>query len=37
VIDKIGRYREMGVTAFLPWCRDDPSTDTLPLVIPSVR
>ena len=41
VIDKIGRYREMGVTAFLPWCRDYPSTDTLTLVaeqvIPSVR
>ncbi|HET8618777.1 MAG TPA: TIGR03560 family F420-dependent LLM class oxidoreductase [Acidimicrobiales bacterium] len=41
VIDRIGRYREMGVTAFLPWCRDYPSTDTLTLVaervIPAFR
>jgi alkanesulfonate monooxygenase SsuD/methylene tetrahydromethanopterin reductase-like flavin-dependent oxidoreductase (luciferase family) len=41
VIDKIGRYREMGVTSFLPWNRDYPSTDTLQLVaervIPAFR
>jgi alkanesulfonate monooxygenase SsuD/methylene tetrahydromethanopterin reductase-like flavin-dependent oxidoreductase (luciferase family) len=41
VIDKIGRYREMGVTSFIPWNRDYPSTDTLQLVaervIPAVR
>ncbi len=32
VIDRIGRYRELGVTSFLPWNRDYPSTETLQLV-----
>jgi F420-dependent oxidoreductase-like protein len=32
VIDKIGRYRELGVTSFIPWNRDYPSTETLQLV-----
>src|SRR4029453_11471915 len=32
VIDKIGRYREMGVTSFIPWNRDSPGTETLLLV-----
>jgi F420-dependent oxidoreductase-like protein len=32
VIDRIGRYRELGVTSFMPWNRDYPSTDTLQLV-----
>ena len=29
VIDRIGRYRELGVTSFIPWNRDYPSTETL--------
>jgi F420-dependent oxidoreductase-like protein len=41
VIDRIGRYREIGVTSFIPWNRDYPSTETLQLVaervIPAVR
>jgi alkanesulfonate monooxygenase SsuD/methylene tetrahydromethanopterin reductase-like flavin-dependent oxidoreductase (luciferase family) len=41
VIDKIGRYRELGVTSLIPWNRDYPSTDTLQLVaervIPAFR
>ena len=32
VIERIGVYREMGVTSFMPWCRDYPATDTLRLV-----
>jgi F420-dependent oxidoreductase-like protein len=32
VIDKIGRYRELGVTSFIPWNRDYPATETLQLV-----
>jgi F420-dependent oxidoreductase-like protein len=32
VIDKIGRYRELGVRSFIPWNRDYPSTETLQLV-----
>jgi alkanesulfonate monooxygenase SsuD/methylene tetrahydromethanopterin reductase-like flavin-dependent oxidoreductase (luciferase family) len=32
VIDKIGRYRELGVTSFMPWNRDCPATETLQLV-----
>ena len=31
VVDKVGRYRDMGVTSFIPWCRDYPATDTLRL------
>jgi len=41
VIERIGRYREMGCTSIIPWCRDYPATDTLTLfaeqVIPRVR
>lgn len=41
MIDKIGRYRELGVTSFIPWNRDYPSTETLQLVaervIPACR
>jgi alkanesulfonate monooxygenase SsuD/methylene tetrahydromethanopterin reductase-like flavin-dependent oxidoreductase (luciferase family) len=41
VIDKIGRYRDLGVTSFMPWNRDYPSTETLQFVaervIPAVR
>jgi alkanesulfonate monooxygenase SsuD/methylene tetrahydromethanopterin reductase-like flavin-dependent oxidoreductase (luciferase family) len=32
VIDKIGRYRELGVTSFIPWNRDYPATEMLQLV-----
>jgi F420-dependent oxidoreductase-like protein len=41
VIDKIGAYREMGVSSIIAWNRDYPSTDTLTLVgeqvIPAFR
>ncbi|HKE75986.1 MAG TPA: LLM class F420-dependent oxidoreductase [Acidimicrobiales bacterium] len=41
VIDKIGAYREMGCTGFIPWFRDYPGTETLSLVaeqvLPAVR
>ncbi len=36
VIDRIGRYVELGCTSFIPWCRDAPSTDTLTLVAEQV-
>jgi F420-dependent oxidoreductase-like protein len=36
VIDKVGQYNDLGVTSFLPWCRDYPSTDTLRLVAEQV-
>jgi F420-dependent oxidoreductase-like protein len=36
VIDKIGRYREMGVSSVIAWCRDYPATDTLRLVAEQV-
>ena len=32
VVDKIGAYREMGVSSIIAWNRDYPSTDTLTLV-----
>jgi F420-dependent oxidoreductase-like protein len=41
VIDKIGRYHELGVTSVIPWNRDYPSTESLQLVaervIPAFR
>jgi F420-dependent oxidoreductase-like protein len=41
VIDKVGAYREMGVSSIIAWNRDYPSTDTLTLVgeqvIPAFR
>jgi F420-dependent oxidoreductase-like protein len=41
VVDKIGQYVELGVTSFIPWCRDYPSAETLNLyaeqVIPAFR
>ncbi|HEY7069754.1 MAG TPA: LLM class F420-dependent oxidoreductase [Acidimicrobiales bacterium] len=41
VVDKIGAYREMGVSSIIAWNRDYPSTDTLTLVgeqvIPAFR
>ena len=36
VIDKIGRYGEMGVSSIIGWCRDYPDTDTLQLVAEQV-
>ena len=36
VVDKIGRYVELGCTSFIPWCRDAPSPDTLTLVAEQV-
>ena len=36
VIDRIGRYLELGVTSFIPWNRDYPATDTLHLVAEQV-
>jgi F420-dependent oxidoreductase-like protein len=36
VVERIGVYREMGVTSFIPWCRDYPDTTTLGLVAESV-
>ena len=41
VIDKIGAYRDMGVTSLIAWGRDYPATDTLELmaerVVPAFR
>ena len=36
VIDKIGRYVELGVTSFLPWDAGLPSTDGLQIVAEQV-
>jgi F420-dependent oxidoreductase-like protein len=41
VIEKIGAYRDMGVTSLIAWARDYPATDTLELmaerVVPAFR
>jgi len=41
VVERIGQYNELGVTSFIPWCRDYPAADTLTLfaeqVIPAFR
>jgi F420-dependent oxidoreductase-like protein len=36
VVDKIGRYVELGCSSFIPWCRDAPSADTLTIVAEQV-
>jgi F420-dependent oxidoreductase-like protein len=36
VIDRIGAYRELGVSSFIAWNRDYPSTETLALVAEQV-
>jgi F420-dependent oxidoreductase-like protein len=36
VVEKIGRYVDMGCTGFIPWFRDYPSTETLTLVAEQV-
>jgi alkanesulfonate monooxygenase SsuD/methylene tetrahydromethanopterin reductase-like flavin-dependent oxidoreductase (luciferase family) len=36
VIEKINRYRDMGVTSIISWNRDYPGTDTLQLVAEQV-
>ena len=41
VVERIGQYNDLGVTSFIPWCRDYPAADTLALfaeqVVPAFR
>ena len=36
VVDKIGRYVDLGVTSFLPWHVELPGTETLEIVAEQV-